>query len=74
MTADLVPPGTVLHAGEVMFTSGLQAAAFPPGIPVATIKSFHTSAGASQESIDVDPHANLNQLAYVSVVEWEPAP
>jgi len=74
MTADLIAPGTVLHAGEVMFTSGLQAASFPPGIPVATVKSFHTSAGASQESIDVNPSANLNQLAYVRVIQWEPAP
>ncbi len=74
MTADLVPPGTVLQHGEVLFTSGLQAASFPPGIPVATVKAFHTSAGASQESISVDPSANLNQLAYVRVIQWEPAP
>ena len=33
MTADLVPPHTPLHKGEVMFTSGLQAAAFPAGHP-----------------------------------------
>jgi rod shape-determining protein MreC len=74
MTADLVPPHTPVHKGEIMYTSGLQAASFPPGIPVASVESFHTSAGASQESIDVDSEANLNQLAYVSVVLWEPSP
>jgi rod shape-determining protein MreC len=73
MTADLVPPHTVLHRGEIMFTSSLDAAAFPPGIPVARVKSFHTSAGASQETITVTPMANLSQLAYVDVVLWEPA-
>jgi rod shape-determining protein MreC len=72
MTADLVPPHTPVHKGEVMYTSGLQAAEFPPGIPVATVQSFHTAAGASQESIAVDPAADLSQLAYVDVVQWVP--
>ncbi len=74
MTADLVPPHTVLHKGEIMYTSGLNAAAFPPGIPVAHVIDFHTSAGASQETIDVAPNADLNQLAYVDVVQWAPSP
>ncbi len=73
MTADLVAPRTPLHKGEVMFTSSLDAAAFPPGIPVASVRSFHTSAGASQESIKVDPAADLSQLAYVDVVQWVPS-
>ena len=72
MTADLVAPHTPLHKGELMFTSSLDAASFPPGIPVATVRSFHTSAGASQETIEVDPAANLSQLAYVDVVQWVP--
>jgi cell shape-determining protein MreC len=55
-----------------LYTSGLQAATFPPGIPVATVESFHNEAGASQESITVDPAANLDELAYVDVVQWEP--
>jgi rod shape-determining protein MreC len=72
MTADLVVPQTPVTKGEVMYTSGLQAASYPPGIPVATVRSFHTAAGASQESIDVDPAADLSQLAYVDVVQWVP--
>lgn len=73
MSADLVPPNTPLRKGEKMFTSGFDAAAFPPGIPVARVASFHTSAGASQITIAVTPIANLSQLAYVDVVLWEPA-
>ncbi len=72
MTADLVSPHTPLHKGEVMFTSGLQAASYPAGIPVATVRSFHTASGASQETIEVDPAADLSQLAYVDVVQWAP--
>jgi rod shape-determining protein MreC len=73
MTADLVPPHTPVRKGERMYTSGFDAAAFPPGIPVAKVTSVHTSAGASQEAIAVTPLANLSQLAYVDVVLWEPA-
>jgi len=74
MTADLVASHTPLHKGEIMYTSSLDAASFPPGIPVATVKTFHTGAGASQESITVVAQADLNQLAYVDVVQWEPEP
>jgi len=73
MSADLVAPHTPLHKGEIMYTSSLDAAAFPPGIPVARVSAYHASAGASQESITVAPEANLSQLAYVDVVLWEPA-
>ncbi len=72
MTADLVPPHTPLHKGELMYTSSLDAASFPPGIPVARVRSFHTASGASQESIVVDPAADLDHLAYVDVVQWVP--
>jgi rod shape-determining protein MreC len=72
LTLDLVPPHTPVTKGLMTYTSGLQAASFPPGIPVATVESYHTAAGASQESITVDPAANLNELAYVDVVQWEP--
>jgi rod shape-determining protein MreC len=72
MTADLVSPHTPLRKGEHMYTSSLDAAAYPPGIPVATVQNFHTAAGASQETIHVDPAADLSQLAYVDVVQWVP--
>jgi rod shape-determining protein MreC len=71
-TADLISPGTPLRKGEPLYTSGLQAAAFPPGIPVATVASFHTPSGASQISVTVEPSANLSQLAYVDIVQWVP--
>jgi rod shape-determining protein MreC len=72
MTADLVAPGTPVRKGQTMYTSGLEAAAYPPGIPVATVSAFHTASGASQESITVEPSADLNQLAYVDVLQWVP--
>jgi rod shape-determining protein MreC len=73
MTAELIAPHTPLSKGEPIYTSSLDGGAFPPGIPVARVKSFHTSAGAGQETVTVTPIADLNQLAYVDVVMWEPA-
>lgn len=73
MTVDLVPTHTPLVKGELMYTSSLDAATFPPGIPVARVTSFHSGTGAGQEDITVTPVANLDQLAYVDVVMWEPA-
>jgi cell shape-determining protein MreC len=55
-----------------MYTSSLQAASYPPGIPVATVSNFHTASGASQETITVESSADLGQLAYVDVVQWVP--
>ena len=51
------------------------AAAYPPGIPVARIVASHTAPGAVQETITVAPEADLSRpLAYVDVVQWEPTP
>ena len=75
MTLDLVPPLWPVHKGETVYTSSLDAAAYPAGIPVATVTSFHNSPGAIQETITVAPEADLSQpLAYVDVVLWEPSP
>jgi rod shape-determining protein MreC len=74
LEANFVSPGTHLHKGEVMFTNGQQGGEFPAGIPVARIVSFHTAPGASQIAVNVKPVADLNQLAYVDVVQWEPTP
>jgi cell shape-determining protein MreC len=61
-----------VHKGQRMFTSSLDAAAFPPGIPVAAVRTVSTAPGATQETIHVDPEADLSQLAYVDVVQWVP--
>jgi rod shape-determining protein MreC len=73
MTLDQVPPRTAVYKGEIMYTSGLDASAYPKGIPVARITSFRNTPGAVQETITVTPEADLTQTpAYVEVVQWEP--
>jgi rod shape-determining protein MreC len=73
LSADLVPSNTPLTPGEVFTTSGLPGALFPPGIPVATVTSAHTGTTANQESVSLQPKADLAHLRYVSVVLWGPS-
>ncbi len=73
LSADLVPSNTPLSDGEVFSTSGLQGALFPPGIPVARVQSTHTGSTASQESVVLQPEADLAHLRYVTVVLWGPS-
>jgi len=74
VAVNLVSPGTPLHKGEVLTTSGLQQAQFPPEIPVATITSFSSTPSATQETVSARPLANLAVLQYVDVLQWESAP
>ena len=74
LSADYINPGTPLHNGERLFTNQLAGGEYPAGIPVAYITSFHTFAGAGQITVSARPLANLDDLAFVDVVQWEPAP
>jgi rod shape-determining protein MreC len=68
-----VSPGTALHKGEVLTTSGLQNGIYPPLIPVARIRSFSSSASATSETVSAAPAADLAQLQYVDVLQWPAA-
>jgi rod shape-determining protein MreC len=72
LSADLIPSNTPLTNGEVFTTSGLQGALFPPGIPVAAVQTSHTGSSATEETVTLQPLADLAHLRYVSVVLWGP--
>ena len=74
LAVDFVAPQTPLSRGERLYTNQLMGGEFPAGIPVAFVQSFHTSSGASQISIAAQPLADLENLAYVDVVQWQPSP
>jgi rod shape-determining protein MreC len=74
LDVNLVAPGTALHKGEVLTTSGLQHAQFPADIPVARITSFSSTPSATQETVSARPIANLAVLQYVDVMQWNSAP
>ena len=73
LSAGLVPTNTPLTPGEVFVTSGLPNAEFPGDIPVATVVSTSNGATASQESVTLEPLADLSHLRYVSVLLYGPS-
>ena len=73
LSAELVPTNTVLPPGTTFITSGLPNADFPGDIPVATVTSTSNGTTASQESVNLQPLADLSHLRYVSVVIYGPS-
>ncbi len=74
MSADFIDPGVSVRLGQRMTTNGLAGAQYPPGIPVAYVTSVRTVPGAAQQTVLCQPIANLDDLAYVDVVQWSPSP
>lgn len=67
---DYVSVGVPAHAGELLFSSGLEGGGFPAGIPVARITAVRTTVGATDKAIFARPLAPLGELDYVEVLQW----
>jgi rod shape-determining protein MreC len=74
LTVSYVLPDTPLHKGEVLTTSSLPDATYPPLIPVAQITKFSSTSTATAETVTAEPVADLEQLNYVDVLQWPPTP
>jgi rod shape-determining protein MreC len=61
-----------LKIGTTVVTSGLDLAAFPAGIPVATVASFANPPGATDPIVTLRPLVDLTRLSLVSVELWSP--
>lgn len=72
MTVHYILPGTPLRRGEMLTTSGLQNALFPPEIPVASVTAYSSNASSSEEAVSAEPVVDLPALLYVDVMLWEP--
>ena len=70
LSADLVPPNTPLTDGEIFTTSGLQGASLPGRHPGGPVVSPRNRGHGLQESVTLEPLADLAHLRYVSVVLW----
>jgi rod shape-determining protein MreC len=64
----------VPRKGQVLYTSGLQPAAFPAGIPVGTVSAVRFAGGALSPQVTMKPVAVLAGVQYVAVVQWLPVP
>jgi rod shape-determining protein MreC len=68
-----IPVTSPISVGNLVSTDGLQGGLFPPGLPVGRVTKLLVNPGASTYSVSLAPTANLNTLAYVDVVLWEPS-
>ena len=59
--------------GTKLSTDGLNGALYPPGLPVASVKTVTLTPGAATYNLTLQPAANLRYLSYLDVVIWEPA-
>ena len=70
LNVEYVAASTAISKGEHLVTSGLQGATFPAGIPVATVTSVHTVAGATDREVRATRIADVSGLTYVEVLQW----
>lgn len=63
-------PDTCITNGELVFTSAVEDAAFPPDIPVATVRSVEKRRGDLEPTVFLDPLASLDDITYVKVLRW----
>jgi rod shape-determining protein MreC len=70
--ADSFSITTDLQPDQQVVTSGAARSAFPPDIPVGTIRAVTTDDTTQQKTADVELLANMDDLKYVTVLLHEP--
>jgi rod shape-determining protein MreC len=63
-------PDTCISEGELVFTSAVANAAFPPDIPVAKVTGIEKKTGELESTVSLRPLVNLNDITYVKVLRW----
>ncbi len=63
---------TVLEPGGSLTTSGADRSAFPPSIPVGTVRGTKDSGGGLTLDLIVEPFVDTSKLVYLTVLLWEP--
>jgi rod shape-determining protein MreC len=71
LAVNLIAPGIALRKGEVLTTSGLQDAQFPPDVPVARVAAFSSTPSAIAQTVTARPLADLAVLSNVDVLQWQ---
>jgi rod shape-determining protein MreC len=59
-----------VQRGELLFTSAVQNAAFPPDLPVGKVTSSVKGVGDLAPTINVSTLVDLSQLDFVKVIRW----
>lgn len=72
LRVDYLPPGSPVHKGDVMVTSGMQGSIFPPGIPVGRVTQSTLPANSLQLDVVLAPVTDPAGLQFVDILRWEP--
>jgi rod shape-determining protein MreC len=65
-------PRAAIAVGELVFTAGVDGAAYPPGIPVARVVRIDHARGELDPDIFVEPLVDLDTLLFVKALRWPP--
>lgn len=67
-------PDTCIGKGELVFTSAVENAAFPPDVPVAKVQGLSKPQGDLEYTIKLRPLVNLDDLTYVKILRLPEQP
>jgi len=65
---------TELAVNDLLITAGARRSDYPPDIPVGRVTSVTADDASLEKTADVEMEANLNDLLYVTVLQWQPTP
>jgi rod shape-determining protein MreC len=72
LTFETVTAATPPRRGDQLVTSGADAGAYPPAIPVGSVASVSTAPGGLNVVVTVTPTARLSDLRFLTVLQWLP--
>jgi rod shape-determining protein MreC len=58
--------------GQILVTSGTQGSTYPQGLPIGTVTEVRSDQSALEQNLTVQMLADLSDLTFVSIVQWEP--
>lgn len=67
-----IPLAADVREREAVTTAGTERSIFPPDIPVGRVLRLDVAPDQLSQVLDVRPLADLDDLAYVRVVQWTP--
>ncbi|MFA5884185.1 MAG: rod shape-determining protein MreC [Acidimicrobiia bacterium] len=65
-------PRAEIAEGELVFTAGVEGAAYPPDVPVARVVKIDRQRGVLDPDIFVEPLVDLDKLIFVKALRWPP--
>jgi len=70
LCTETAAPDTCMRKGELVFTTAVANAAFPPDIPVAKVKNRTKQVGELEATVTLTPLVDLDDITYVKILRW----